>query len=275
MTQADKIINKIVDLYSKTATEIPDDVFQALKKAREIESKTIAKEALDTILANIDLAKKKSRPLCQDTGTPFFYIKHPVSLKEEKLKEIIKKATEIATKNIPLRQNAVESLSGRNLGNQQIIHFEESNKLEINLLLKGGGSENISGIYSLPDQKLNADRNLDGVRKCILNAVFQAQGKGCPPYIIGVAIGGNIENVSFASKKQLLRKINDDNATAVLNDFEQETLKRVNQLGIGVMGFGGETTALGIKLTELPRHPASFFVGISFSCWCLRRQSHD
>jgi len=275
MAQAEKLINKIVDLYLKTAIEIPDDVFTALKKARNIESNSIAKETLDTILANINLAKKESKPLCQDTGVSIFYIKRPISLKEEDLKEIIRKATEIATKNIPLRPNTVESLSGRSLDNKPVIHFEESDKLEIHLLLKGGGSENISGIYSLPDQSLNADRDLAGVRKCILDAVFHAQGKGCPPCIIGVAVGGNLEDVASASKKQLFRKINDNNTNLELNNFEKTTLRMVNQLGIGAMGLGGKTTALGIKLVEIPRHPASFFVGISFSCWCLRRQSCD
>ena len=138
-------------------------------------------------------------------------------------------------------------------------------------MLRGGGSENISTIYQLPNNNLEALRNLDGVKKCVLDAVFKAQGKGCPPYIIGVAIGGNIEEVAHLSKKQLLRQINDINPKSELKVLEEETLKEINDFDIGPMGLGGDTTALSLKITSSVRHPATFFVGISISCWCLRR----
>ena len=120
---------------------------------------------------------------------------------------------------------------------------------------------------------MNAHRNLDGVRKCILDAAFKAQGKGCPPYIIGVAVSGSLEEVASLSKKQLLRKIDDTNAIKELDDFEGKVLNDLNQLNIGPLGLGGKITALAVKIITDTRHPASFFVGISIGCWAMRRQS--
>ena len=147
-------------------------------------------------------------------------------------------------------------------------YFEASD-----LIMKGGGSENVSKIYFLPDKELGADRDLRGVEKCIIDAVFKAQGKGCPPYIIGVALGGTLEAVAYLSKKQLLRNIQDNNEDKELDIFEKEVLENINKLNIGPLGLGGKTTALAVKINSSYRHPASFFVGVSFGCWCLRRQS--
>lgn len=265
----------IIGLYRRCATELPSEITNGLKESLENEKNENAREILKTILENINTAKKESKPICQDTGTPIFYVKYPKNYSQRELKKIIDEATIIATKEIPLRPNAVDSLTDKNVGNKPVIHFEESDKLKIDLFLKGGGSENISAIYHLPDKEINAHRNLDGVRKCVLNAVFKAQGKGCPPYIIGVAIGGSIEEVANLSKKQLLRKIDDINPILELRDFEKNALNEINKLNIGPLGLGGKTTALGIKITTSYRHPASFFVGISFGCWALRRQSYE
>lgn len=264
---------ELVDLYRRAATQLPEDIVSALETAKEKEDDDLAKDILDKIIKNINEAKKESKPICQDTGTPVFYVKCPKNYSQAELKKIIEKATNIATDKIPLRPNAVDSLTGKNIGNKPVIHFEEAEELRISLMLKGGGSENVSAVYSLPDKELNAHRNMDGVRKCVLDAVFRAQGKGCPPYIVGVGIGGSIEEVAHLSKKQLLRKINDSNAVKELDDFENNLLNEINQLNIGPLGLGGKTTALGIKAVSSYRHPASFFVGISIGCWCLRRQS--
>ncbi|MDP6670528.1 MAG: fumarate hydratase [archaeon] len=265
--------NKIVSLYEKTATELPNDIVFALEKAKEKEQDIIGKEIIAKILENVNQAKTDCLPICQDTGIPIFYIKRTKDYSEEDLRKIIDEATVIATEKIPLRPNAVDVLTDKNLGNKPIIHFEESEEFKIDLLLKGGGSENVSTIYQLPNQKINANRDLDGVRKSILDAVFNAQGKGCPPYIIGVAVGGNIEEVAHLSKKQLLRKITDLNPNNKLGEFEKEVLNEINQLNIGPQGLDGKTTTLGVKTIFTARHPASFFVGVSIGCWCLRRQS--
>jgi fumarate hydratase class I len=264
-------IQEIVELYRKTATELPEDIVLALKDALRQE-RGIAKNVLENIINNTKKARLERRPICQDTGTPIFYIKH--SKTRKKMIDIINKATKIATKKIPLRPNAVDPITGKVFGNRPIIHFDESGESKkVDLMLKGGGSENISCIYQLPSIDLNAERNLDGVRKCVLDAVFRAQGKGCPPYIIGVAIGGQIEEVAYLAKKQLLRKLDDCNKIKELDEFESTVLNDINKLGIGPLGLGGRTTALGVKIISTWRHPASFFVGISFGCWCLRRQS--
>lgn len=268
--------NQIVQLIKSTATALPVDVIEALQKARAAETDRSARGILAKILDNIDLAKQEIKPICQDTGLPIFYVEHSVDYTQAWLTDLISQALSEATASTPLRPNTVEALTNKNLGNQPIIHFAPvagTKKLQVVLILKGGGSENVSAIYQLPNPELNANRDLAGVRKCLLDAVFKAQGRGCPPYIIGAAMGGSLEEVAFNSKKQLLRKLTDTNPTVALAKFEQKVLVEINQLGIGPLGLGGQTTALALKISSGNRHPASFFVGFSFCCWCLRRQS--
>jgi fumarate hydratase class I len=267
---------KIVELYRKAATELPPDVVNGLKDAlnREEEGQA-AKWVMSRILENLEKAKSSGRPICQDTGVPVFYVKGHENCSRQEMRGVINKATETATLEVPLRPNAVDSLTGKNVGNRAVIHFEDGSaeEMRIVLLLKGGGSENVSAIYHLPDRGINADRNLAGAGKCVLDAVFRAQGRGCPPYVVGVAIGGNAEEVMHLSKKQLLRKLGDTNPVKELAGFERELLEKVNGLGIGAMGLGGRTTALAVKAASACRHPASYIVGVSFGCWCLRRRS--
>ncbi len=264
---------KIIELLKITATQMPTDIVDALKKAQKKENNKTSKEILEKILENIKKAKDESLPICQDTGTPFFYVDCPRKYSQTEIRKTIKEALKIATTQIPLRPNAVDSLSGKNIGNLPIIHFKEASKLKINLILKGGGSENVSMIYKLPDIKINAHRNLDGVRKCILDTVFNAQGKGCPPYIVGVAIAGSYEEAAHLSKKQLFRKINNKNEIKELEKLEEKSLKELNSLSIGPLGLGGKTTALSVKIVSSTRHPASYFVGVSIGCWALRRHT--
>lgn len=265
----------IHDLYRTCATDLPSDVRKKLTEALGKEKNVNAKDILKTILENVDLAKDERKPICQDTGTPFFYIRHPCGMSEKDMISVIEEATKEATEKIPLRPNAVDPISGENIGNKAVIHFEEGEKLKIELLMKGGGSENVSCIYSLPNTELKANRDIGGIKICVLDAVFRAQGNGCPPYIIGVAIGGSIEEVAHLSKKQLLRDLYDSNNDETLNKIETSLLRDINKLGIGPMGLGGETTALGVKMTKTYRNPPSFFVGVSFGCWALRRASDE
>lgn len=274
-TKDQELILKIIELYQKAATELPADIVLALKKYKKNEDHSRARNILNKIIENCEKAKKEKKPICQDTGTPIFYIKYPAGkYTQTALKKIINKATQIATKKIPMRDNTVEALSGEAVKNTPIIHFEETRgkKLKIDLMLKGGGSENVSVIYNLPYHKIKAKRNLDGVRKCVLYAISKAQGKGCPPYIIGAGIGRSIEEVFDLAKRQLLRKINDKNSHPELAKLEEKTLKEVNEMGIGPIGLGGKTTAIAVKAASGLRHPASYVVGISIGCWALRRQ---
>jgi fumarate hydratase class I len=264
----------IVELYRKTATELPDDILSALREAHEKEgANSTGKEILKQMLENAEKARKLSRPMCQDTGTPIFYVTHPARQSKKEIRKLIEVATRKATQEVPLRPNAIDTVTDRNIGNVPVIHFEEGSRLDVRLLLKGGGSENVSAIYQLPNPELNAHRNLDGIRRCVLDAVYRAQGKGCPPYFIGVATGGGIEEVAHLSKMQLLRKVEDENGEPKLREFEMKTLRDVNKLGIGPMGLGGKTTAIAVKIATGVRHPATYFVGISIGCWCMRRQS--
>ena len=269
----------IVGLYRKAATSLPSDVEAALKYAYKKERKgSRSNAALSSVLENIRLAKETERPICQDTGVPTFFIKIPFGLSHLKLKNTITEATRLATKKVPLRPNAVDILTDKNSGDNTgigfpVVYIEEirGNKLRIDLMLKGSGSENIGQLYKLPIEELRAERDLDGVRKCVLDAVYKAQGKGCPPYIIGIGIGAAKDQVSRLSKEQLLRRLEDTNRDTVLSKLEKRLLIDINRLGIGPFGFGGDTTALGVKIGVNHRHPAAYFVDVSISCWADRR----
>ena len=274
------LLESLVELIRRTSAEIPDDVNQALVRSLEAEKKgTIAESAFKIIERNIELAKRKSQPICQDTGSILFYVDVPVGYDQITFAETAREAVKLATKKGYLRQNSVDSVTGRNDGTNvgpgsPAIHFHQhrSPSVEVRLMLKGGGCENVGAQYSLPHDKLHANRDLDGCRKVILDAVLQAQGKGCGPGILGVCIGGDRATGYELSKTQFLRKLDDRNPDAALDALEQDVLKTANELGIGPMGFGGKTTLLGVKVTAANRVPASFFVSVSYMCWAFRRQ---
>ncbi len=273
-----KFQDAVVELYRRAATDLPKDVERALFLSYKKE-RGIAKKTIGSILKNAKIARRNSTPICQDTGTPIFFVKYPEGASEIALKKAIISATKKATKKVPLRPNAVDSLAGENSkdntgDNFPSMHFSQWKRksIEIHLMLKGGGSENVGKTYSLPNEKLGAERDLEGVKKCALDAVFQAQGKGCAPGILGISIGGMKHEISFEAKKQLLRNLRDTNRNKKLAKLEKEILQDANKLGIGPMGFGGKTTLLGVKASALYRAPASFFVEISYSCWATRRK---
>ena len=272
--------NSLLELIRRTSAEIPDDVNQAILASLEQEKKgTIAESALKIIDQNIQLAKRKSQPICQDTGSILFFVDCPVGFDQITFEETAKEAVTLATKKGFLRQNSVDSLTGVNDGTNvgpgaPVFHFHQhrSSEVSVRLVLKGGGCENVGAQYSLPSEKLNANRDLDGCRKVILDAVLQAQGKGCGPGILGVCIGGDRATSYAMSKTQFLRLIPDRNPVPELDTLEQDILKTANELGIGPMGFGGKTTLLGVKICAANRLPASYFVSISYMCWAYRRQ---
>jgi len=180
-----------------------------------------------------------------------------------------------------MRPNAVDAIydknSGNNLGGDDFpsIHFEEvdaDQPLVIELMLKGGGCENVGSQYSMPNSQLGAGRDLAGVRKVVLDAVQKAQGKGCAPGILGVAIGGDRGTSYVNSKKVLYDKIGTRHPDPKLAALEEQLTEEANQMGIGPMGFGGNTTVLDTKITGLHRLPASYFVSVSYMCWAYRRR---
>lgn len=269
----------IVELYRKAATSLPHDIETALRNACRKEKRgSNAQAALLTVLENVKIARETSVPICQDTGVPVFFIKVPEGDSHLQIKDTIVRATKIATREIPLRPNAVNVLTEKNSGDNTglgfpIIYFEETKgrSIVMDLMLKGSGSENVGQLYKLPIAELKAERDLDGVRKCVLDAVCKAQARGCPPYIIGVGIGAAKDQVTRLAKEQLLRNLADKNKHTVLSDFEKRLLYEINKLGIGPLGLGGKTTSLGVKVGVNHRHPASYFVDVSIACWADRR----
>lgn len=282
-----KLVNAIVELYGKAATELPEDVVNAIIKAKRKEKKgSIAFNAFNDIIETINIAKERKLPICQDTGIPIFYVKIPVGNSMRKISQEILNATRIAKRKVPLRSNSVNVLTDKNSDdgvgltedkteiNLPVIYFDEHDKKEviIDLMLKGGGSENVSRHYSLPDKRLKAGRDLEGVKKCVIDCVKRAKGYGCPPGILGIAIGSSKDKVAMEAKKQLLRKLDDKNENKILNKLENDLFKELNKLNIGVMGLGGKTTVLGVKIKALHRHPACYFVDAAYGCWAMRRK---
>ncbi len=264
-----------------TSTNLPPDVEKRLQESMEAEQEgSAARSALETIQQNVELARQDSTPICQDTGTPIFHVRYPEGWSTRKLSAQIQEAVREATRQNFLRPNSVNSITGKNTGDNSgdehypTIHFEEvdGDTLTVELMLKGGGCENVGAQYKLPDNRLNAGRDLEGVRKVVLDTVYQAQGKGCAPGVLGVAIGGDRASSYVASKEVLLRSLDDENDDPELASLEKQLTEESNQLGIGPMGFGGQTTVLGTKIKGLHRLPASYFVSISYMCWAYRRR---
>jgi len=270
----------LLELVRRTSTEIPDDVQKALLESLEREKKgTVAEEALRIIERNIEMARRKSQPICQDTGSILFYLEAPAGFDCVGFEEAARRAVTEATRRGYLRQNCVDPLTGRNDGTNvgpgfPTFHydFHSGGEATVRLILKGGGCENVGTQYALPYGPLKADRDLEGCRRVILDAVFQAQGKGCSPGVLGVCVGGDRATGYEHSKRQLLRKLDDRNPNPELDRLEREILEAGNSLGIGPMGFGGRTTLLGVKIGALHRVPASYFVTVSYMCWACRRQ---
>jgi fumarate hydratase class I len=271
------------ELIVETSTNLPADVRRAIKAGAQLESAgTRAALSMATISQNITMAETQVSPICQDTGMPTFILHTPVGANQLLMKQAIHQAIARATKEGKLRTNSVDSLTGANSGDNlgpgtPVIHFEqwERDDIEVKLILKGGGCENKNIQYSLPTELTGlgkAGRDLDGIRKCILHAVYQAQGQGCSAGFIGVGIGGDRTSGYDLAKQQLFRKVDDVNLHPDLQQLEQYIMEKANTLGIGTMGFGGEVTLLGCKIGVMNRLPASFFVSVAYNCWAFRRQ---
>ncbi|MGZ9583223.1 fumarate hydratase [Paenibacillus marinisediminis] len=273
----------VYELIVETSTNLPGDVRRAIQRAQRRENAaTRSGLSLTTIANNIGMAETKVSPICQDTGMPTFIVHTPIGANQIEMKREIREAVKQATKDGKLRTNSVDSLTGSNSGDNlgpgtPVIHFEqwERDDIEVKLILKGGGCENKNIQYSLPTELEGvgkAGRDLDGIRKCIMHAVYQAQGQGCSAGFIGVGIGGDRTTGYELAKQQLFRTVDDQNPIPELHQLEQYIMEKANLLGIGTMGFGGEVTLLGCKVGVMNRLPASFFVSVTYNCWAYRRQ---
>jgi fumarate hydratase class I len=279
---SNKIHGNVLELIRRTSAFLPPDVSQVIEAHRAFEQAgSRADLALELVAQNIGLAKRFSAPICQDTGTITFYVKTPLGFDQLALEELCRDAVAEATAKGYLRQNSVDSVTGKNSGNNlgpgsPVFHWHQHRKdvIDIRLILKGGGCENMSAQYSLP-ATLNGqrfDRDLEGVRGCVLDAVWQAQGKGCGPGFLGVCIGGDRATGYEHAKEQLLREVEDANPDAQLAALEARLLDETNRLEIGPMGFGGKLTVGGVKIGVRNRLPASYFVSIAYMCWAYRRR---
>ena len=276
-----EIEEKIAGLIRRTSSRLSADVLQALAAAIRREAKgSSARMILETLVQNAALARRKGTPMCQDTGTLTLFV-------DERLRGLVtpaavKKAVAVATEKGWLRRNTIDSVSGRSINSNTcdgapVIHYVPAKSRRaapaVTLLMKGGGSENMSRQYSLPDAALGAGRDLEGVRRCVLDAVHKAQGYGCAPGILGVCVGGDRACGFEEAKHQLLRRLDDTNRDPAIARLEKRLVKEANALGIGPMGLGGKTTVLGVKIGSRPRVPASFFVTVAYLCWAARRQT--
>ena len=277
-----RLEDSLLQLITETATNLPADVRRAIKRASSKElAGTQARQALSIIKLNVDMAHDNISPICQDTGMPTFVVHTPVGVNQMEIKRAIRAAIAEATRLGKLRPNSVDSLTGKNSGDNlgaetPVMHFDqwERDDIEVKLILKGGGCENKNIQYSLPcelDHLGRADRNLEGVRKCILHAVWQAQGQGCAPGALGVCIGSDRAHGYELAKGQLFRTLDDVNPNPVLAKLEDEIMNEANRLGVGAMGFGGKASLIGCKIAAANRLPASFFVSVAYDCWAFRR----
>jgi fumarate hydratase, class I len=275
-------LDSMVDLITRTSTDLPPDVRAAMGLAlRQEEPATRAGQALTIIAQNIDQAAACDGPICQDTGMPTFEVKVPLGADQMWMRQRIRDAVAEATRRGKLRPNSVDSITGENSGDNlgpgtPIIHFDQwaEHDIEVRLILKGGGCENTNAQYSLPaelDRLGRADRTLEGVRKAILHAIWKAQGKGCSPGAVGVCVGGDRTSGYAHAKEQLFRTLNDTNADPRLAALEASIMEEANRLAVGPMGFSGNTSLIGCKIGALNRLPASFFVSVAYDCWAFRR----
>jgi fumarate hydratase class I len=276
------LFESLLELITQTSVNLPPDVRAAMGAAlNQEEPATKAAQAFSIIAGNIDMAHDDEGPICQDTGMPTFLIHTPVGVNQLQIAAAVREAIAEATRRGKLRPNSVDSITGKNTGNNlgtetPILHFEQWDKdeIEVRLILKGGGCENMNAQYSLPcelDHLGRADRDLEGVRKCILHAVWKAQGYGCAPGVVGVCIGSDRAHGYTLAKYQLFRPLDDVNPDPQLAALEARIMDEANRLGIGPMGFGGRTTLIGCKITAANRLPASFFVSVAYECWAYRR----
>ena len=274
-----RLEESLYELIRRASTVLPPDVASAMRRGIEAEGAgSSAASSLELMLENARQAKEGATPICQDTGSLLFFVDYGPDFRQRNIEEAARAATVRATESYYLRPNAVDPVTGKNSGNNigagaPYFHFDqrEEDGLRVRLLLKGGGSENVGTQYKLPDSGLRAGRDLKGVRKCIIDTVFNAQGKGCAPGVIGVGLGGDRGSSFVCSKEQFLRPLDDSNPDPVLAELETSLLAELNEMGIGPSGFGGKTTVLGVKIGTRHRVPACYFVSVSYVCWAYRK----
>jgi fumarate hydratase subunit alpha len=260
----------VFNLLKASNTKLPPDVGWALEAAAGWESNPTAYSQLGAIMDNVRKAEFLSRPMCQDTGIPVFFVRGKF---DSSMVGAIERGIARATKEIPLRPNTVDPLTrenhGDNLGEgMPIVHFVPTGDdfTEITVMPKGAGSDNMTRLAML-----NPSDGADGVMKTIMDAVLDAGGRPCPPGIIGVGIGGTSEKCVSMAKEASLLPVGDDNPDPELRKMEEEIFVKLNESGLGPMGLGGAATVLGVRIKKAACHTASLPVAVSIGCWANRR----
>jgi fumarate hydratase subunit alpha len=264
------------NLLKLAVVQLPGDVKDALKQAHKEETSEAGKVQLEAILKDIELAEKENTPLCQDTGIIIFYVRAGAKAKDlDVIQSALQKATQRATKDIPLRPNAVDPFTQKNSGDNTgrhipYINWEITNgdSVEITAFPKGGGSENVCTIGMI-----TPGEGVKGLKKFVIDAVIKAGAMPCPPTIVGVAAGGGADIAMKLAKATLLRPLSEPNSNPDMANLERELYEAANSTGIGPMGLGGKVTVLGVKVDYAHRHPASYPVAVAFQCWAARRAS--
>ncbi len=271
----DTIVKAVKDIIVYSGTDLPQDTYDALKKAMEDEQSPVAKNVIKQLLENADIAKDEKRPLCQDTGLAVFFVKvgDEVKVTGGLLKDAINKGTEEGYRDAYLRASTCEPFSRANLKDTvgynlpAIIHFDivAGDKIEIEYAAKGGGSENVSRAKVFPPAA-----GKEGIVAYVKEVISDAGGNPCPPITVGVGIGGTFEKATISSKHALFRDIGSVNPDPEMAALEQEILTEVNKLGIGAMGMGGTQTALAVHIESNPCHIASLPVSVNVQCHSSR-----
>jgi len=276
MTKQNIVENVAIKLLQLAVTELPQDVKEAIQNAYRREESEAGKTQLKAILNNIELAEKTRTPMCQDTGVIIFYLKAGAQVKDlDKIEEALRNATKRATKEVPLRPNAVNPFTQKNTGDNTgrfipFIHWEivPGNDIEITVFPKGGGCENVCALGML-----RPGEGVKGLKKFVVDTIIKAGAKPCPPNIIGVAVGGGADIAMKLAKETLLRPLNQSNPDPELAKLEKELYEAANSTGIGPMGLGGKFTVLGVHVEYAERHPASYPAAVAVQCWAARRAS--
>ncbi len=272
-----KVVEDItVRLLQLAVTKLPQDIKDALRKAHHEEESTVGRAQLKAILDNVDLAEKTNSPICQDTGVVIFYVKAGAQVKGlDKIESALRKGTARATREVPLRPNAINPFTQKNTGdntgrNIPYINWQvvPGDTLEITVLPKGGGSENVSALKMLPPS-----RGIKGLKKFVVDTVINGGAKPCPPIVLGVAVGGGADIAMKLAKATLLKPLGEPNINPELAKLEKALREAINSTGIGPMGLGGKTTVLDLKVDFADRHPASYPVAVVVQCWAARRAS--
>ncbi|MBU4534545.1 MAG: fumarate hydratase [Euryarchaeota archaeon] len=266
-----EIEETIFELFKEAVIKLPDDVKKALKQAYHDETTEMGKLNLKAILDNIKAAEEMKIPMCQDTGLPIIFVKLG-NVSVENLYEGIRNGVRKATSKIPLRPNVVHPFTRENTRDnigenipQVDVEIVDGDYLEFTVFPKGFGSENNNALkMALPGE------GVEGVKKFVVNTVIVAQGKPCPPVIVGVGIGGSSDLAMKMAKKALLGKVGNRHPDKKIASLEQEILKEINDSGIGPMGLGGNTTALDVKIKTAHTHTAGLPIGICIQCWAGR-----